>query len=72
MIVKWLGMKWYFGPPEDKEEDVPTRWVVFALQCTAIAVLAMLWVKYMAAELETASNPLIHYEDVEPTTPQVD
>jgi hypothetical protein len=72
MIVKWLGLHWYFGPPEDEKEDCFPRWLCFALQCTAIAVLAMLWVKYMAAELETASNPLIHYEDVEPSTPQVD
>ena len=72
MIVKWLGMKWYWGPPEDKEEDQPPRWVLFGLQVAAFAVLLMLWGKYMAAEIAAADNPLIHYQDVEPTTPQVD
>jgi hypothetical protein len=72
MIVKWLGMKWYVGAPEDEKEDVPARWACFALQILALVVLLLLWGKYMAAEIAAADNPLIHYQDVEPTTPQVD
>jgi hypothetical protein len=72
MIVKWLGVRWYFGQPEDEDEDVPARWVVFGLQVAAGVVAVMFLVKVMACDIAAADNPLIHYPDVEPSTPQVD
>lgn len=66
MIVKWLGMRWYLGPPEDEGEDVPERWVVFGLQVATLAIAAMLWGKMMAAEIAAADNPLIHYQNDSP------
>jgi len=32
----------------------------------------MFLVKVMACDIAAADNPLIHYPDVEPSTPQVD